>query len=55
LVVVVVKKTAGYVTCPAGNGKIQQWAQNIFKATEINYIISFRSRSGVYGDGKTHH
>jgi hypothetical protein len=48
LVVVVVKKTAG-------NGKIQQRTQNIFKGTEINYLISFRYRSGVYGDGKTHY
>jgi hypothetical protein len=55
LVVVVVKKTAGNVTYPAGNGKIQERAQHIFKGTEINYLISFRSRSGVYGDGKTHH
>jgi hypothetical protein len=39
----------------AGNGKIQQRTQKIFKRTKINNLISYTQDSGLYGNGKTHY
>jgi hypothetical protein len=54
LVAIVVNKTARNGKT-AGNGKIQQRTQKIFKGTKINDLISYRHGSGLYGNGKTHY